>query len=149
MKYTFTVPGAPRSKLRHRSRIAGGHIATYSPKKNKVAADAIQKAYLCAYTCNPPIPFGVKECSAVSLHVKAFFVPPRSWSKKKRTHAAAGGIPHMTKPDPDNILKLVSDALEGLAYRNDKQIVQASCTKQYSESEHTDVEIIYHGGAAC
>ena len=41
----------------------------------------------------------------------------------------------LKKPDADNILKVVADALNGIAYQDDKQIVLAEARKAYSEME--------------
>jgi Holliday junction resolvase RusA-like endonuclease len=50
-----------------------------------------------------------------------------------------------TKPDLDNQIKTVLDALEGLAYNNDSQVVDISAHKRYAnydaESEYAVIEI--------
>lgn len=38
------------------------------------------------------------------------------------------------KPDVDNILKAVLDALNGMAYKDDKQVIEVTCGKWYSQS---------------
>lgn len=39
------------------------------------------------------------------------------------------------KPDVDNIIKIIADALNGVAYNDDKQIVMCSCGKYYTDAE--------------
>ena len=39
------------------------------------------------------------------------------------------------KPDVDNIIKIIADALNGVAYNDDKQIVMCNCGKYYTDSE--------------
>lgn len=39
------------------------------------------------------------------------------------------------KPDADNIIKIIADALNGVAYNDDKQIVMCSCGKYYTDGE--------------
>lgn len=45
------------------------------------------------------------------------------------------------KPDIDNIAKVILDALNGIAYRDDTQVVSLSCQKQYAEEARVEVEI--------
>ena len=53
----------------------------------------------------------------------------------------SGNVFPAKKPDADNILKIVADALNGIAYGDDKQVVTAQVQKQYAEQAHTKVEI--------
>lgn len=53
---------------------------------------------------------GIVECSGV-VDWTAYFVIPKSWSKKKK--AEHKGEPHQQKPDRDNIDKGILDALFG------------------------------------
>ena len=54
----------------------------------------------------------------------------------------SGFIRPTVKPDWDNIGKLVADALNGIAYDDDKCIVDAQVRKFYSDQPRTDI-IIY------
>jgi Holliday junction resolvase RusA-like endonuclease len=45
------------------------------------------------------------------------------------------------KPDADNILKAVLDALNGLAYNDDSQIVSARIEKLYSDNPRVEIVI--------
>lgn len=71
----------------------------------------------------------------VALQVVARFLPPKSISKKRRSAMLEGREFHLKKPDADNILKVVADALNGVAYHDDKQIALMSAKKIYSEME--------------
>jgi Holliday junction resolvase RusA-like endonuclease len=60
-----------------------------------------------------------------------FFMPiPKSWSKPKRMRHAF--TPHKTKPDIDNILKGLFDALNGLIWKDDNIVAKVSATKVYT-----------------
>src|SRR6185312_6076820 len=59
----------------------------------------------------------------VLMTVRAVFPIPPSWPAWKREAAADGLIWHTAKPDLDNIIKLVKDALPGIAYDDDAQVV--------------------------
>ena len=67
------------------------------------------------------------------------FEPPKSTSKKKAQQMLAGELHVMKKPDIDNIVKVVADALNGVAYKDDIQIVFVAAKKAYSAEEGLDV----------
>lgn len=64
---------------------------------------------------------------------------PTSWSKKKQKEHEFKR--HTNKPDVDNLAKLVMDALNGVAYADDKQIYSLSVSKIYSPVAGTSVTI--------
>lgn len=67
------------------------------------------------------------------------FQRPKSISKKATWKA--------TKPDVDNLAKAITDALEGVIYRNDAQIAVAKIEKRYSESPGVTVSVMkIYGG---
>ena len=69
---------------------------------------------------------------AVKLEI-AFHVPiPESWAKWKREAAERGEVAPTVKPDLDNFEKSVKDALKGIAWVDDAQVVQAVKSKAYS-----------------
>ncbi len=72
-----------------------------------------------------------------ALELEIIFVMPipKSWSKKKRE--AIVGQPHICKPDTDNLLKSVLDALEGTIYKNDSQIYSINAKKVYGTNPRT------------
>lgn len=65
----------------------------------------------------------------------------QSWSQKKKNAALDGFIRPTGKPDWDNVAKAISDALNGIVYRDDKQIVWALVTKQYAAAPRVEVMI--------
>lgn len=66
---------------------------------------------------------------------------PSSKSKKFKQAAALGVERPTKKPDIDNIFKCVTDALSGIAYKDDKQIVAATVNKRYAEVPRVEVLI--------
>lgn len=64
------------------------------------------------------------------LYLYCHFRLPRAKSNKD-TH-------HTKKPDASNLLKLFEDAIEGIAYRNDSQIVMTMATKRYCDEKYPE-----------
>lgn len=70
------------------------------------------------------------------LHVVCEFPMPATWSEKKKRET--GGTPHTSKPDINNILKGIEDAL----IENDQLVYEQSGTKYWSEDG--EPKIIVH-----
>ena len=78
----------------------------------------------------------------VVANILAYFEPPKSISKKKRAEMLEGKIWPAKKPDSDNIAKVVLDALNGIAYHDDTQIIKLSVTKAYKEEAYLSVTLM-------
>lgn len=64
---------------------------------------------------------------------------PSSWSKKKKLQAQDGQLAPTSRPDLDNYLKAVLDALNGIVFKDDSQVVILSALKQYGDKPGTTV----------
>jgi Holliday junction resolvase RusA-like endonuclease len=94
---------------------------------------------------------GTKLNGQVEMHIKAYFNIPKSKKPtakkpkletlKKYQDLICGRVRHTTKPDWDNVGKIISDALNGLAYDDDSQIVSATVEKFYSDNPRVEIEI--------
>ena len=123
----FIVKGSPQGKKRPRfSRVSH---TVYTPRETISYETQIALAFKAGG--GGRIPAG--QCVAVS--VTAFFPVPQSYSKGKRKACIDGHIRPDKKPDIDNVLKVVLDALNGLAYDDDKQVIEAICRKYYTDGE--------------
>jgi Holliday junction resolvase RusA-like endonuclease len=71
------------------------------------------------------------------ISVTATIEVPASWSQAKRQRALMGLSYPTGKPDLDNYCKLVGDALNGIVWADDAQIVQANIRKQYGSEPST------------
>ena len=65
----------------------------------------------------------------VELQVMAAYAWPSSWSKKRRADPLEAW--KVSRPDADNLSKLVADALNGLAFVDDAQVVSLHVWKRY------------------
>jgi len=125
------VKGDPKGKARPRVTRGGQH--TYTPGATKDYEKLIQVSFRQQN--------GQKKEGYLSAGIKAYFKIPKSYSKKKRQDALDNKIMPDKKPDIDNIAKCILDALNGLAYEDDKQIVYLVISKWYSEEPRVEVNI--------
>jgi Holliday junction resolvase RusA-like endonuclease len=75
------------------------------------------------------------------MSVIAYMTIPKSKSKKFRKAAMEGEERPTKKPDLSNIVKGVEDALNGVLYKDDSQIVNLSMEKYYSEEPRLEVTL--------
>lgn len=78
---------------------------------------------------------------AVALEVIVLRAPPKSLSKKKRLAAVNGTLRPTTRPDLDNIVKCIKDALNEVAWQDDSQIVALHASKQYAEQPRCIIKV--------
>ena len=71
----------------------------------------------------------------LAMTVIAYFEIPKSASKKNREKMVMGLLLPTKKPDADNIAKIICDALNGVAYHDDTQIVQLNIIKRYTAAQ--------------
>ena len=125
MAFRFIVDIPPTGKARPRMT-RSGHV--YTPKETVEAERKIADAFLAAG--GKCIPKGVPTL----LYTTAFYLMPKSFTEEQRKKAAEGKLRPTKKPDADNIEKLVGDALNGVAYDDDAQVVETRCLKYYSKN---------------
>lgn len=75
------------------------------------------------------------------MHIRAYYVIPASASKKRQAAMEAGEIRPVKKPDADNIIKVVADSLNQIAYRDDADLVKVELEKFYFWQPRIEVEI--------
>lgn len=75
----------------------------------------------------------------IKARIQAFYEIPKSSSKVKKTAMLSGELLPTKKPDIDNIVKAVLDALNEVAYRDDTQVVELQVRKQYSERPRLEI----------
>lgn len=92
--------------------------------------------------------FYLERGKPVTMQIVAGFLPPQSASKKRRTDMLEGRELPLKKPDMDNIVKVVADALNGVAYHDDTQIAFVIARKAYSSVEGLDITVEEYEGYA-
>lgn len=109
-------------------------VQMYTPAKTVKAEQFIAERFW--------IESGLKDPFEGPVTVQlVFHMPiPSSWSKKRQKEAV--GQPHTSRPDLDNLVKTVLDALNGFLYRDDSQICELVVRKEYQTTE--GVVVGYH-----
>jgi Holliday junction resolvase RusA-like endonuclease len=127
----FEVPGEPVAKSRPRiytNKFTGlAHGVT--PAKTVNYENLVKTYAQEAMGENCQVYF---DGEALRMWVTAYFGIPKSTPKKKTVLMAQGTIRPTKKPDADNIGKIVADALNGICYKDDSQIVTFVVEKRYA-----------------
>lgn len=126
----FTVTERLMGKERPRARVVGSgnnSFATiYTPSNTKKMESIIKNKYIENG--------GLKDDNALfEVNMVCYKAMPKSFSKRLKIEC--NNQLCCRKPDNDNILKLVLDALNGVAYKDDTQVVRCSCEKRWTDSE--------------
>lgn len=132
MTVSFIVPTKPTGK--ERPRLSGGG-GVYTPAKTKAYENFIKGCYI--EQCGD-VSFGDKS---IKMSVRAYVPPLSKFNKAQKAAALRGELRPTAKPDADNILKALLDALNELAYDDDRYIYKIDVERIYSENPRTEVVI--------
>ena len=130
----FTVPGEPVGKGRPRVVRNNGFTRTYTPEKTASYENLVKLEFQRQGG-------RMLKVGPVKVWINADFRIPKSVSKRKREAMVAGHIRPTRKPDADNIAKVVCDALNGLAWHDDSQVVMLHVEKRFAEEPEVCVTI--------
>lgn len=129
------IEGEPQGKGRPRAFRAGKGVRMFTPGKTKDYEQTVQAEAIKAMMGKPPI-FG-----PVELRLNLVCSVPASWSKTKRAQALAGEIVPTNKPDIDNVVKAICDALNAIVWHDDVQVVDLVVRKRFGEAPHVEATI--------
>lgn len=133
MIYEFEVPGKITGK--GRPRVNTSTAIAYTPAKTKEYEDLIKQYFIIKYRAIKPLE------GRLSVTIKAYFAIPKNTTKSKIGEMLNNTISPVKKPDIDNIAKIVLDALNKLAFKDDNQITKLNVEKIYSEEEKLEILI--------
>lgn len=126
----ITIPGEPVAQGRARFSTMNGFVRAYDPQKSRE-----YKGYVKDMASGH-----FKPLEGAIMMLAIFYRSiPKSWSYKKQAEALAMAIMPVSKPDADNYLKSVKDALNGILYRDDSQIVCPIPLKAYSDKPRVEL----------
>ena len=140
------IYGDPMGKQRPKFSSRGSFIKTYTPKETVNYESKVVNAYKTQ--CGKM--FGL-ECMLSAKIIAYYKIPSSRYRFYKKTKSVeldrtgqlmyVNEIRPTVKPDCDNIAKICLDALNGIAYYDDKQIVELSVKKYYSKEPRVEIEI--------
>jgi Holliday junction resolvase RusA-like endonuclease len=121
----FTVPGKAVGKGRPKAARRGAFITMYTPEATATYENLVKVKAQEA--------MAGKELTdeAVACRIEIVVIPPASWSMKRQTLALHGEEHPTTKPDIDNVVKGIFDAMNNIVWKDDKQVCQLSVSKHY------------------
>lgn len=130
----FTIYGTPIAQGRPRASTRGGFVKMYDPAKSR---DFKKYVKLVASEHRP---VSLLE-GPLALEVKIFKPSLKNFSKRKKAEAEQGIIRPVTKPDVDNYVKGIKDALNQVIWKDDSQVVDLHISKWYSETPRVEVTV--------
>ena len=132
MRYRFEIHEKAIGK--ERPRYSAKTHRMYTPTRTSTFEEKVKSAFLSKY--NIQTEPTEKPLEAI---IKVYFEPPKSFSKKKKISLMYA--PYDKRPDCDNLAKSILDALNGLVYKDDKQITYLSIEKLYGEENKIEVDL--------
>lgn len=139
MHYNLYVHGTPVPKGRPRFSGRGGFARSYTPKKTREYEALVAESFK---SMNPK---AVPIQGYVNAIIRVYFPVPKSATKKVKQDMLLGKTMPTTRKDLDNVVKSCLDALNGLAYQDDSQVVEIHAYKAYAEHGYLVAEIHEHG----
>ena len=136
----FRLDGEPQALARPRiGRTKDGRPMNFDPESNKIGKSEVIRAWreLSAVRLEGPLDLDL-ECRFA--RAKGHYGTGRNAGVLK----ASAPMWVTKRPDVDNLVKLVCDALNGWAYHDDAQVVSASVLKAYAgegDGPHTLVTL--------
>lgn len=126
----FIIPGKPIGKGRPRFTRTG-HC--WTPDKTVAYERDIKMTYWSTYGHRK-----YAEDKALAVEIILYYPRPKRMTKVKRLLAQKGVLRPTVKPDVDNVIKGILDALNGVAFEDDRQIVQIACEKWYDITDENE-----------
>lgn len=143
MSREFEINIEPKGKGRPRTRIVKtgrrSFAQIYTPKDTREYEQTIRDAYDAAAFDHNWEPYA--EHVPIRICVECGMSIPKSTSKRKREAMAFHLLYPTKRPDTDNLVKSVMDALNGLAFHDDAQIVELKVLKVYADPPYVRVSL--------
>ena len=130
----FKIPGKAQAKQRPRMGRSG---IVYTPKETLVYENYVKMCYSDYANQFGWLPYE----NQVRAEIEVLVAVPKSDSKTKKKAKIEGMIRPTVKPDCDNLAKSILDSLNGLAYHDDKQVVELVVKKYYAENAEVRVRL--------
>lgn len=138
MSLTFIVPGEVVPWQRARVQRRGAHLHFLTADKVTNYKALVKMMAAAAVEDSPEWP---ALDGAVEVELRVFRPIPKAFSKKRRALALQGLLRPSTKPDVDNTVKGIFDALNGVAWRDDAQVSDLVVRKRYADEPRVEVHL--------
>ena len=127
----FVIHGKPQGKARARTfyNTKLGKVQSMTPENTVLYENLVKQSFL--QQSDPDARWFSKE--PLAMYITAFYQMPKSMTKADRKLVGSGKLHPTKKPDADNIAKVICDALNGVAYGDDTQIIKMNVLKAYTE----------------
>ncbi|HCK3094151.1 RusA family crossover junction endodeoxyribonuclease [Clostridioides difficile] len=131
MRVNFTIDGEPVGKERPRFNLATKR--TYTPNKTKSYEELIKWLYQSKVK--------YRFTGYIKMTLRCYYSIAKSNSKKVKEQKRNNVLRPSKKPDIDNVVKIIADSLNEIAYKDDTQIVEVVASKYYSDNPRVEVEL--------
>ena len=135
----FWVPGKPRGKERPRFNPAAPHARPYTPP-----ATAAYETLVAARYRAERVEIDLRQPHIADVDIVAYYPIPKRYTKADRSMALTGTLLPTAKPDIDNIAKIVLDALNGIAWRDDQCVTDLHVAKWHADAPGVQITIRWY-----
>ena len=139
MKIRFEILGEPMGKQRPKSTSINGFVRNYTPAKTVNYETLVKQVY--QQTSGHWFPKEPLKGEINYIQVRKKTLRQKRKVNKEGQDKLNGLIRPIKTPDFDNCEKIIYDALNGIAYDDDKQIVDNHTKKFYAEQPKVEVYI--------
>lgn len=122
----IVIPGEPVAQGRARFSVMRGSVRVYDPARSSDYKSYVSNMVTFSGQAQN------KLTGSICMLLVAYRTTPKSWSAKKKQQAEEMELMPMSRPDASNYLKGVEDALNGILFDDDSQIVMPITLKAYS-----------------
>ncbi|HHN8246670.1 TPA: RusA family crossover junction endodeoxyribonuclease [Clostridioides difficile] len=129
MRVNFTIDGEPVGKERPRFNLATKR--TYTPNKTKSYEELIKWLY------QSKVKYYFE--GYIKMTIRCYYSIAKSNSKKVKEQKRNNVLRPSKKPDIDNVVKIIADSLNEIAYKDDTQIVEVVASKYFSDEPRVEV----------
>lgn len=126
----LVIAGAPKPQPRPRLSKYGVFDPAYQFKKTY------------EHQVRKQLPSGLLKDSGLVLGIDAtFYMMIPQYAIKQKLAEKSENAYHTNVPDIDNLIKLMLDCLNEIAFSDDRQIAKICCEKKYSNNPRTEIKI--------
>ena len=133
--FDLTILGNPIAKARPRFSRRGKFVVTYNAQETEEGRwlwEAKQQIN------QPPLEGPIKiDCTFYMSRPKSHYGTGKNAGKLK----ASAPTFHTKKKDLDNLIKMILDCLNHVAWKDDSQVCQIKAQKSYSDNPRTEIQI--------